>query len=378
MTTSNPGSVAGTRQAPDTRPAPIPRTTSRHRNLVGPTAAVLIASLVGGAAIGAATAPKPNDRYAAEAVVLVPPSASPRLQERQLRRLATILTLPQATDLARQAIGAPASVQPRVSVTLRPAASALTIRVRDESPDRVLLFANALAAQGLGYSDVLRALASGTLPLGDFVNGIGPWQPGPRSFATPPLTTRVVTDAGRFNKATLVSTCARVRACGASRLVYYPFRTGVRYTIAGWVRSSTPGIALDAHFGVPVDQSVSRVILRRAWQRIALDWVPVTDQPVAEIAFTMSPSRKTAFALEGVWMADNSALQNAGRPFPNRSGERALFRRHGSPYTLPAVTTEPSKIPTLHGAFVGSVYGLAIGSTLLVFALLVLITKRSR
>jgi hypothetical protein len=341
--------------------------------------AVLIASLVGGAAIGAASAPKPKDRYAAEAVVLVPPTSSPQLRKDQLQRLATILALPQVTELTRNAIGAPASVQPRVSVTSKPAASALVIRVRDESPERVLLFANGIVAQGLDYSNVLKALARGVLPLGDFENGIGPWQPGPRSFATPPLKTRIVPGAARFNKDMLVSTCARVSACGASRIVYYPFRIGVRYIVAGWVRSSTPGLALEAHFGVPIDAArKSLVIHKRAWQRVVLTWVPITDQPFAELAFTLSPPRKATFALDGVWMADYSALQNAGRALPRRTSESAIFAHHGSPSALPAVATEPSKIRTLHAATVGGVYGLAIGSTLLVLGLLVLVTKRSR
>jgi hypothetical protein len=242
-----------------------------------------------------------------------------------------------------------------------------------------LLFANGIVAQGLDYSNVLKALARGVLPLGDFENGIGPWQPGPRSFATPPLKTRIVPGAARFNKDMLVSTCARVSACGASRIVYYPFRIGVRYIVAGWVRSSTPGLALEAHFGVPIDAArKSLVIHKRAWQRVVLTWVPITDQPFAELAFTLSPPRKATFALDGVWMADYSALQNAGRALPRRTSESAIFAHHGSPSALPAVATEPSKIRTLHAATVGGVYGLAIGSTLLVLGLLVLVTKRSR
>ena len=359
----------------DARSARIPS----HRNLAGITVALLIASLVGGAAIGAASAPKPKDRYAAGAVMLVPPTTSPQLRKAQLRRLATVLTLPQVTDLARQAIGAPATIRPRVSVMPRPAASALVVRVRDESPDRALLFADAIVAQGLGYSDVVRALAVGTLPLGDFEDGIGPWQPGPRSFATPPLKTRVVIGAARFNKAVLVSTCVRAASCGASRLVHYPFRTGVHYTVVGWVRSNTPGLALETLFGVPVDPArASRVILRRTWQRVELNWVPITDQPVAELAFRMSPHRRTTFALDGVWMADHSALQNAGRSIPRPAGEVTILAHHGSPSKLPAVVTEPAEIRTLHAAIVGGVSGLAIGSTLLVFALLVLVLKRGR
>src|SRR5215204_1035612 len=55
---------------------------------------VLVAGVIGGAAIGAAARPSPVDRFTADATILVPRSASAD----DVRRLPAIVTLPQVIE----------------------------------------------------------------------------------------------------------------------------------------------------------------------------------------------------------------------------------------------------------------------------------------
>lgn len=346
------------------------RAQNRPRRRKGTIASVLllvIAGAIAGAAVGAALRATPANRHIAEAIVFVRGED----QDEELRHLKAVFELPQVGELARASASAPVGFRPEVEVDERPAIQAVVVRVRESSPERAVIFADTVVAQGLAYDDATRALQGEPLNLGDFESGTEAWNLGQRALTSPPDELRVVVGDARFNGASLSALCTAEDTCGPSRFVQYPFRAGVRYRFAAWVRGDGGARATFVAGSAEDTAESAEVPLSSAWRRLVLDWIPVTDYAVAEIAIvTSSDQSETQIDLDGVWMADGSAFQSVGRPLPTGAAETLIFASANRPAAIPAVVAGETSSRTVEAALLGALVGLGAVSLLIALALL--------
>jgi hypothetical protein len=314
---------------------------------------------VAGAVAGASLKTTPANRHVAKAAVVAGGSGSPA----DVRRLAELVRLPYVPMLARQQLGESSSFDPEVSIEPEPELGMIVIRVAATSPEVARLFADALAGQVLSFRDVVQGTKGTAIPLGDFEDGFGPWLVGPRTLGPSTGNIRLSLDNPRFNEAALEVNCSRNDACGFSRLVQYPFRAGARYRFVGWTRGDfSRDVALIV--GVADDTVESDVTLRERWQRHVVDWIPARDYQAAEVRW-QAASNVGSFFLDGTWMADGAAFQNAGVPFPQGPSEAAVFSRADAPRALPAVAAGSIDAQTPRAAAVGALMGFLAGCIVL-------------
>lgn len=330
---------------------------------------VLTLAAVGGAVAGSVLRPTPGNRYTAEAAVL----AGNEAPAEEVHRLAGLARLPYVATLARTHLGSLEDFEPLTRIEPRPALGMVAVRVAAPSPELARQFADALAMQTVAFDFALRAATGSAIPLGDFEDGYWAWLSGPRSLGPNTGNIQLSVDQPRFNRAAIDVDCAGLESCGFSRLVYYPFRAGARYRFGGWVRGDA-GAEVSIAVGVAGDVTISEpVTIGSRWRRVVQDWVPAVDRQFAELRWQAAPS-STRFSLDGVWLADSSAVQARVGSLPAGPNEARIFEQDDMPRTLVAVAAGSAESPTLRAALAGALLGLLGGSVVL--ALIALLRRR--
>jgi hypothetical protein len=343
---------------------------ARRRAAIPFTVAFLVLAFgtIAGAVAGAALRPTPANRHVAEAAVVAAGAGS----SVEVRRLAGLIGLPYVHTLARAQLGEQPGFQPDVSIEQRPELGMVAIRVSAGASEVARLFADALASQAIAFRDVVTGTKGAAIPLGDFEEGYGGWIGGPRTLGATTGNITLALDDPRFNDAAVDVNCEGSNPCGFSRLVHYPFRSGVRYQFVGWAQGDA-GDELELAVGVPGDTAASELTLSSRWRRVAVSWVPGLDHQSAELRWQASAGVE-GFSLDGVWMADAAAFLSAGSPFPSGPAEAAVFRERDVPRAFPAVDAGTVESRTLRAALLGALLGLLGGSV----ALGLLVVSRRR
>lgn len=273
--------------------------------------ALAILLVCGGAAIGAATNPKPEFRFGAEATIAVRRDAvntgAISSAQLQVAHYASAVVVPQVISDARSAARSSRSaseIAHDMTVVTEPGPQLVLIRVHDASEAAATALANALAVRALDYVFDRTFIGRGeTHVLGAFED------PGPRQWgavtstlASPPADLRAIQGSARFGSGKLRVTCRAVRTCGASVRVYGSFRKRRTYTAEAWIRSKESRVALRLVFGSSTsNRAVSRPRrLTPSWQRVVVSWTPRRHAVWADVVIRTAAAAPSIFEIDGV------------------------------------------------------------------------------
>lgn len=264
-----------------------------------------------GAAIGAASHPKPDSRFGSEATVAVrrdaPKTGAISGAQLQVGQYAAAVMVPEVIEAARvlaKSGRTSSEIARGMTVLVEPGPQLVRIRVRDTNEAAASALAAALATISVNYVRARTFLRrSGTHVLGAFEDPVGrPWGAVTSRFATPPRDTRTTLGSARFGVGKLRVTCPATSTCGAAVRIYGSFRAGIRYTAEGWIRSPRSHGAAQLVFGMAATNRAVTAAqgLTPTWRRIRVAWTPRRHAVWTDVVFRTTSSDRWPFELDGV------------------------------------------------------------------------------
>lgn len=274
-----------------------------------------------GAAIGVASAPKPDRRFAAEATIAVRrdtvavrrESVAVPPHQLQIAQYASAVMVPQVISTARRAARSTrsaAGIARDMAVVSEPGDQLVRIRIDDTSKAAASALVNALATAAVNHVQDRSFLSRGpTHTLGAFEDaGLRQWGAVTSAFASPPRDLRSVPGSARFGSGKLRVSCLATRTCGAAVRVYGSFRKRVTYRAEGWVRSarSRTGVRLVLGSSATNHAMSGGRRLSPIWRRVVASWTPERHAVWADVVFRTTSADRSPFEIDGVRLLGQS------------------------------------------------------------------------
>jgi hypothetical protein len=309
----------------DTRPdtaAKQQADQASHRRRAHLMVAALLVACVGiGAALGAGTHPASSLDFRAESELTVSASAS-TLQPVAWHTLGQALMLPSLRAEIAHLTGEEASAL-RIGTLGDPQSSLITVYADGGSPSQADSLANTAVSVAVNF--LRNTVDASAITRSTFEDSTDGWDVGTGIFVVPPSQIQQTHLVAHGGSASLAVTCLTA-GCGPYLLLNRTFRQATSYTAVGWVKAQ-PSTRIRIVLGsTPQDVAVGATISGGpGWKRLSVEWTPQHSAPQATTTFQVMSRGSSRFDIDDVEVGPRAAIQSGAARQINAGAYRTIL-----------------------------------------------------